>query len=94
MTVGAYAIVANVALPDSCLRTGARVVIHGIPGNPERVRVRGISRGGRAVTKYTRTAGLRDIRAAWEHAPPFGCSFASKDEAERCITERFGPFPT
>lgn len=87
---GNYVIVANVALPDSSLRMGARVVVLSIPGNPERVRVCGLSRGGRRVTKYTRTRGLKNIRAAWEYGPAHdGCTFATKEAAEECIAARF-----
>lgn len=90
MNEGRYVIVANVALPDSCLRLGARVVVCSIPGNPERCRVRGLSRGGRRVTKYTRTRGLKNFRVAWEHDPHdewYG--FDSKEAAERVIAQRF-----
>lgn len=83
-----YAIVANVADADSCLRFGARVVVHSIPGNPASVMVRGLSRGGRAVTKWVKAHRLENIRVAWEHNPP-PLRFDSKESAERVIAERF-----
>lgn len=89
---GRYVIVANVALPDSCLRMGARVVVCSVPGNPESVRVRGLTRGGRRVTKYTRLRGLTNLRAAWEHDPrDEWMMFATKADAERVIAERLTP---
>lgn len=87
---GSYAIVANVAGADSCLRLGARVVVRCIPGNPAHVQVEGLTRGGRRVFKWVPSSRLTNIRAAWENRPPFACSFETKDEAERCIAERFG----
>ena len=89
LTTGRYVIVANVALADSCLRMGARVVVCSIPGNPDRVRVRGLTRGGRRVTKYTRLKGLSNIRTAWEHDPyDEWLMFATEADAERVIAER------
>lgn len=84
-----YVIVANVALADSCLRMGARVVVCSVPGNQKNVRVRGLTRGGRRVTKYTRLRGLKNFRAAWEYDPhDEWMMFASKADAERVIADR------
>jgi hypothetical protein len=90
---GRYVIVANVALADSCLRLGARVVVLSIPGNPDRVRVRGLSRGGRRVTKYTRARALRDVRVAWEYdTDGEWLGFPSKEAATVCIAARLSPY--
>lgn len=87
---GAYAIVANVDAADSALRLGARVVVHNIPGNPEHIFVRGLSRGGRVIMKWTSRARLTNFRSAWIHrAPPLW--FASREEAEKVIAQRLTP---
>lgn len=88
---GNYVIVANVAAADSSLRLGARVIVLGVPGNPDHVRVQGLSRGGRAISKWTMSKRLKSIRPAWEHRPPETCtlSFATKEEAARYIAARF-----
>jgi len=87
--MGAYAIVANIARADSCLRLGARVVVQRIPGNPDNVEVRGVSRNGRVVTKYVKASRLRDMRVAWEHQPPFALAFATREDAAKVIAARF-----
>jgi hypothetical protein len=89
MTERHYAIVANVSGADSCLRLGARVVVCSIPGNPAHVVVRGLSRGGRAVTKWVASSRLSNLRPAWEHKPP-PLSFETREGAEQCISARFG----
>lgn len=87
MGEGKYAIVANVAGADSCLRFGARVVVQTIPGNPDHVEVRGLSRGGRPVTKWVVSSRLERFRPAWEHRPP-PLSFTTREEADQCIQTR------
>lgn len=84
-----FGIVANVAAADSCLRLGARVVVLSIPGNPDHLLVRGISRGGRVVTKYTAWRRLKNYRVAWVYDHPYG--FATREEAECVIAARLTP---
>lgn len=62
----AFGIAANVTRPDSCLRLGAKVWIESIPGNPDNMRVRGLSRGGRRIEKWVNAKhSLGNFRVAW-----------------------------
>ena len=87
-TEGAYVIIGNLAEPDAALRLGARLVILQIPGSPEQVLVRGLSRGGRRIRKWIPASRVRDMRVAWEHRPG-GESFPTKEAAENMIRARF-----
>lgn len=59
-----YGIVANVA-SDRILRTGAKVWIERCNGDAECPVVRGCSKSGRMVEKYTHYKRLTNFRAAW-----------------------------
>jgi len=59
-----YGIVANV-MSDRVLRTGAKVWIHYCNGDAGCPVVSGISKGGRAVQKYTHYKRLENFRVAW-----------------------------
>ena len=62
-----YGVVANVMEPDRVLRNGAKVwIMHGWGGGGwERLKVRGLSRGGRTVTKWVPIERLSNFRRAW-----------------------------
>ena len=62
---GGYALVANIAWSDSCLRTDARVVVLQAGGDGRAVQVRGVTRGGRVVTKWVARKRLDRVRVAW-----------------------------
>lgn len=86
-----WGIVANVDAPDSALRLGARVVVMCIPGNEAHVFVRGLSRGGRVIEKWTMSNRLTNIRPAYLHRPhEWGCVFATRADARSMIESRFG----
>lgn len=94
-----YGIVANV-LTDKALRSGAKVWILYCNGDAENPVVRGLSKSGRPIEKYTKYARLYNFRAAW--IPPnlrkdVGWSWEKKDEAEQraaALAEIWGgPFP-
>lgn len=59
-----FGLVANL-VSDRALRTGAKVWILGWNGDAENAQVRGISKGGRTITKYIRLKRLEKFRAAW-----------------------------
>lgn len=59
-----FGIVANV-LSDRVLRTGAKVWIERCNGDAECPVVRGISKSGRVVEKYTHYKRLTNFRVAW-----------------------------
>lgn len=61
---GEYGLVANV-VSDRVLRVGAKVWILGWNGDAENAQVRGLSRGGRMVTKYIRLKRLKNFRSSW-----------------------------
>ncbi len=82
-----YVIVANVASTDSALRLGARVVVEWIPGNPDHAQVRGLSRGGRRITKWVLTKRLKNFRVAWEEKPRWP-TYDTKGAAEAVIAAR------
>lgn len=86
---GNYVIVANVMAADSCLRLGARVVVLSIPGNPAHVFVKGLSRSGRVIRKWTMRHRLHNFRAVWTFKPEWS-AFETKESAEREIAARFG----
>jgi hypothetical protein len=86
--VSGYGVVANVELPDSTLRKGARVVVLQQPGSADRVLVRGVSRGGRVVTKWTRLRGLKNFRVAWIHDPVM--TWPTREAAAE-VAERLSP---
>jgi len=78
-----WIIVANV-FGDKVLRNGATVTVLGVHGDMEGIKVRGLSRGGRKVTKYTRIKRLRSWRVKWchkDHIPDTWLVFGSKEEA-------------
>lgn len=87
MAEAGYVIVANVVDADSCLRKGARVVVEWLPGDPAKAQVRGLSRGGRVVTKWIATKRLGNFRPAWEHKPRWG-AYRTREEALRAIMAR------
>lgn len=62
-----FGVVANVACVDRVLRTGAKVwVLDGWGGGGwERLKVRGLSRSGRKVTKWIPIQRLTKFRRAW-----------------------------
>lgn len=84
-----YGIVANVINPDRCLRMGAKVwIIDGTGGQGwDTFVVRGLSRGGREIEKWTTTKRFGNFRAAW--IPPMAkgepryMRFESRHEAEQ-----------
>jgi hypothetical protein len=76
-----YVLVGNI-VDDRLLRCGARVVIEMVPGNPDRVRVAGLSIGGRRITRWLRVDQLRDVRVAWEHDPEWP-AYTTKEAAEQ-----------
>lgn len=82
-----FVIHANVAKADAGLRLGSKVEVLSVPGDPERVEVRGMSRGGRKITKYIATHRLKNFRAQWTHRPLCMC-WATREEAERVIADR------
>lgn len=82
-----YVVVGNVRDPDSCLRMGARVVVEWVPGNPAKAQVRGLSRGGRRVTKWVPTRRLTKLRVAWEEKPRWP-TYATRELAEQAILVR------
>lgn len=59
-----FGLVANV-VSDRALRTGAKVWILGWNGDAENAQVRGLSKGGKVITKYVRLKRLEKFRAAW-----------------------------
>lgn len=59
-----FGLVANVA-SDRVLRTGAKVWIERCNGDAECPVVRGCSKSGRVVEKYTHYKRLTNFRAAW-----------------------------
>jgi hypothetical protein len=59
-----FGVVANVA-SDRVLRTGAKVWIERCNGDAECPVVRGCSKSGRVVEKYTHYKRLTNFRAAW-----------------------------
>jgi len=59
-----WGIVANV-ISDRVLRTGARVWVERCNGDAECPVVRGLSKSGRQVRKYTHFKRLTNFRAAW-----------------------------
>lgn len=59
-----FGVVANVA-SDRVLRTGAKVWIQRCNGDAECPVVRGCSKSGRVVEKYTHYKRLTNFRAAW-----------------------------
>lgn len=59
-----FGLVANV-VSDRALRTGAKVWILGWNGDAENAQVRGISKGGKTITKYIKLKRLAKFRAAW-----------------------------
>ena len=80
-----YGIVAN-AVKDKVFRQGAKVWILRWNGDFEHVIVRGISLGGRRVTKYTPFKSLHNYRAAW--IPPtvaedVCATWATKEAAQK-----------
>lgn len=86
----AFVIVANVAAADSALRLGARVVIEEVNGDPDHVRVRGISRSGRVISKFLPLKRLKNLRPKWAHTTEAWHTFASREDATRYIAERLG----
>jgi hypothetical protein len=82
---GAYALFANVVQPDSSLRLGAKVRIRSVPGEPANIEVRGMSRGGRMVTKWIRSNRLGNFRASWVPSSLGrweGSTWPTRDEAD------------
>jgi hypothetical protein len=62
---GEYGLVANVH-GDKVLRDGAKIwILWWNGGGPDRVKVVGISKGGRRVTKFVPRKRLSNVRAAW-----------------------------
>lgn len=94
-----WCIVANVADPRSTkLRTGAlvRVLEMNRGSGSERVKVRGISIGGRRIVVWIGSKWLRDARAHWAKPDDrdSGADFDTKDEATAaaaCIARWFAP---
>lgn len=80
-----WGIVANV-LSDRALRTGARVWVLRCNGDAENPVVRGLSKHGRLITKYTKFRRLTNYRAAMlppglpDEAWPSLC-YRTKEEA-------------
>lgn len=96
---GEFGIVANVVEVDRVLRLGAKVILVGYPnGMAERIEVRGLSRGGRPVTKFTAYMKLDNFRPQWlserhranvsilgtrEEMEEWAAGFAAQAERER-----------
>jgi len=59
-----YGLYANV-VKDNVLREGAKVSVCSLTGGGERVRVRGLSVGGRKTEKYIAIKNLKNFRAKW-----------------------------
>lgn len=80
-----WGIIGNV-MSDRSLRVNAKVwLCLWTGGSPDRPVVRGISKGGRTITKRIATKRLRHLRAAW--IPPklrdeVGMVWATKEEAQ------------
>ena len=71
-----YVIYANVSAADSALRLGAKVLVMSAPGDPDNIQVRGLSRGGRNITKWTKRSRLKNFRVGWrQHAGDCACIF-------------------
>lgn len=84
-----YGIVANV-VADKALRTGAKVWIEYCNGDAEHPFVRGLSKSGRPIEKYTAYKRLTNFRAAW--VPPnmrerMGWAWEDKAAAEKLAGE-------
>jgi hypothetical protein len=62
-----YAIVANIRKTDGSLRSGAKCwLVGGQNGDgAERFKWRGVSRGGRVITKWAPTKSFQNFRVAW-----------------------------
>lgn len=91
-----FGIVANVVYPDRCLRLGAKVWVLDIPGDPDRCKVRGLSRGGRVVTKWVTARRVGNVRVAF--MPPQIRAIAhlrwpTRAQAELYLPQRW-PEPT
>ena len=56
-----WIIKANI-IQDKVFRDGAKVLILDIPGSKESLQVRGISKGGRMVTKWVQINRLKNFR--------------------------------
>lgn len=86
--IGGYGVVANVQ-SDRALRTGAKVWVLGCNGDASCPQVRGLSKGGRTITKYTHYKRLASFRAAWipDHQLPHVWAtwmFTERADAEKC----------
>ena len=87
MSEPGYGVVANVIAADSCLRMGARVVVEWVPGDPDKAHVRGLSRGGRRVSKWVATKRLGNFRVAWI-AKPEWATYSTREEATEKVLSR------
>jgi hypothetical protein len=80
-----WGLVANV-VSDRVLRTGAKVWVQWVNGDAACPRVRGLSKGGRPVEKYTHYKRLHNFRAAW--IPP-GMQDVMLQFPDRAAAERW-----
>lgn len=78
---GAWGIFANIH-GDRLFREGAKVQIRVWRGDYERAEVRGLSLGGRRITRYVRRELLSNVRPAWVHGGRVGW--------DRCFDTRGG----
>lgn len=69
---------------DRLIRKGARVVILQQPGSPERYQVKGLSLGGRKITKWVNTKHLSNFRPFFSVNRDSDCAWwNSKEEAKK-----------
>lgn len=60
-----FGIVANVATADHVFRAGTRLQVHQVPGDRDRARVSGVSRGGRRVVRWLLLSRIANPRIRW-----------------------------
>lgn len=93
-----YGVKANIKAPHRFLRMGALCWVKLLnPGNGgDRILVRGLSRGGRAVESWVDSRDLTNFRSAWISGPDQAMPFDSRAAAETwavAMNSRFGLSP-